>query len=311
MLAGSRTSKGLVFATLSFFALVAVFVFIQRSRRESSRNVIEHITDNSPFQQGVHPLGEIIKGKKVATIIETRPLDTLVPLILHFSAVLGPEWPIVVFTGPSPPPAFKSAAIKRLTKDGLIHIVPLTADVKFFSAFTVSDFLTNTWFWEQLAPADHVLLFQADSILCGNSDRSVNEFLEYDFIGAPVSMFYGVGFNGGLSLRNRNMMLSVIEQFNFTAEFEYWRDNPEDKSFEFHDVEDQWYYKKMAKLPPKEDGQPAAHLPSFDVAASFAVEAMWSEHPLGYHQVERWQSENLANVDKWCPEWKLTKEGSW
>ena len=175
----------------------------------------------------------------------------------------------------------------------------------------MSAFLTDPWLWEQLAPADHVLLFQSDSILCGNSERRVDDFLEYDFIGAPVSVYYGKGFNGGLSLRNRNMMLSVISLWNFTAEGEYKDEHPDDESFEFHGVEDQWYYKKMVKLPPKADGSPAAHLPSAEVAANFAVEAIWSERPLGYHQVKRWQSDNLTEVDKWCPEWKLIKEGSY
>ena len=311
MLADPRVAKVSAFAVLSFFALVAIFISSQRSRAESTRNIIEHITDNTATQQDVHPLGKIIKGNKVATIIDTRPLDTLVPLILHFSAVLGPEWPIVVFTGPSPPPAFNCAPFVRLIKAGLLQIVTLPENVKLFSAFTVSAFLTDPWLWEQLAPADHVLLFQADSIICGNSEKTVDEFLEYDFIGAPVSMYYGVGFNGGLSLRNRNMMLSVISLWNFTAEGEYKQEHPDDESFEFHDVEDQWYYKKMVKMPPKADGSPAAHLPNPEVAASFVVEAIWSDHPLGYHQVERWQSDNLAKVNRWCPEWKLIKEGSY
>lgn len=85
---------------LSSFALIAIFISSQRSRVEISRNVIE-ITDNASIQQDVQPLGRIIKGNKVATIIDNQPLDILVPLILHFSAVLGPEWPIIVFTGPS------------------------------------------------------------------------------------------------------------------------------------------------------------------------------------------------------------------
>lgn len=34
---------------------------------------------------------------KIATIIESRPLANLVPLILAFHAVLGPQWPIRIF----------------------------------------------------------------------------------------------------------------------------------------------------------------------------------------------------------------------
>ncbi|KAI9056175.1 hypothetical protein LZ554_001103 [Drepanopeziza brunnea f. sp. 'monogermtubi'] len=36
--------------------------------------------------------------KNVAAIIEDRPLANLAPLLLHFSSVLGPAWPSVLFT---------------------------------------------------------------------------------------------------------------------------------------------------------------------------------------------------------------------
>ncbi|TVY17931.1 hypothetical protein LARI1_G004465, partial [Lachnellula arida] len=43
---------------------------------------------------------------------------------------------------------------------------------------SVSDFLTTDWLWRDLAPAEHVLLFQTDSILCGASVRRVEDFFE-------------------------------------------------------------------------------------------------------------------------------------
>ena len=263
-------------------------------------------------QQDVCPLGNIIKGKKVATIIETRPLDSLVPLILHFSAVLGPDWPIVVFTEPPLPPSFKSAPFVRLINAGLICVIPLPEDVKFPNSVAVSTFLTSPWVWEQLAPADHVLLFQSDSIICGNSERHVDEFLKYDFVGAPVIPFWGEGFNGGLSLRNRNMMMSIIAEANFTAELEYNKTQlalDEKAPISVCPVEDQWYYKKMVQLPTRADGSLGAHLPSPEIAAGFVVQSMWNDRPLGYHQVSTWQTDNLEKIDKWCPEWRLISEG--
>jgi hypothetical protein len=314
MHADLRVGKVSVFAFISFLALIAIFFSSQRLRFETSRDV----TDNSlasqedSSQQDVYPLGKTIKGNKVAVIIETRPLDSLVPLILHFSAVLGPEWPIVFFTEPSLPPAFKSAPFVRLINAGLIHIVPLPDHIKFVNSVAVSSFLTNSWIWEQLAPADHVLLFQSDSIICGNSEHRVDDFIKYDFIGAPIVMAWGEGFNGGLSLRNRNMMLSIIAQSNFTAELEYnlkQQSLDENASADLVVVEDQWYYKKMIKLPTRGDGGPGARLPSAEIAATFVVQSMWTEHPLGYHQVTTWQGDNLTKIDKWCPEWRLITEG--
>lgn len=95
-------------------------------------------------------------------------------------------------------------------------------------------------------------------------------------------------------------MLSVIAGSNFAKELD---------GKDAIQVEDQWYYKKMKDLPPKLDGSPGAKLPSVEVGKEFVVEGMWHDSPLGYHQVERWQKDNISHVDKWCPEWRIVGEG--
>jgi len=53
--------------------------------------------------------------------------------------------------------------------------------------------MTVPEFWEGLAPAENILYFQRDSILCSNSVRSVEDFFEFDFVGAPVDPDGGWG----------------------------------------------------------------------------------------------------------------------
>ncbi|KAH8802509.1 hypothetical protein F5884DRAFT_473592 [Xylogone sp. PMI_703] len=288
---------------LAFVILVSLAILFHSSARLQRSNDVSELThQHAPLAEVSLSQKASIKGNKVATIIENRPLDNLIPLILHFSIVLGPEWPIVLFTDPSllQLPPFKSAAFARFVNSGHISIIALGEDVHFADSIAVSDFLTTPWVWEQLGPADHVLLFQADSILCSKSQRTADDFLMYDFVGAPLQGFWGEGFNGGLSLRNRNMMLDIIAASNFTAE----RQLPDAIV-----VEDQWFYKKMVELPKRQDGSPGARLPSIEVAAGFAVQSVWDESPLGYHQVTTWQKDNLTEITKWCPEWRLLKEG--
>jgi len=239
----------------------------------------------------------IITGN-VATIIDTRPLDHLMPLLLHFSSVLGPEWPIILFTAyeNSIPP---SAPFKRLIDEHRIAVKFLPPTVDFSKRLDVSRFLTEAWLWEQLAPAGHVLIFQSDSILCSGSALTVNDFLEYDFVGAPIDALYGEGYNGGLSLRNRSMVLDIITESNWNTEFES-AENKQEQGVEF---EDQWFYQKMKALEGQ--GKPAARLPSVDVAKTFSVETIWYDKPLGYHQVQRWQHDRMDEVERWCPEFKL------
>ncbi|KAL8907344.1 MAG: hypothetical protein Q9207_001462 [Kuettlingeria erythrocarpa] len=162
-----------------------------------------------------------IDPNKIATIIENRPLANLVPLILAFSAVLGPTWPIRILHSPQNTKLFTSSpSITRLIESNQ----------------------------ENLAPAKHILMFQTDSILCANSPRRVDDFLEHDFIGAPIKIATGHNYNGGLSIRNREKMLEVLQHFTRPANGQF---------------EDQWFAESLRALPPKPDGSPAANLPSW------------------------------------------------
>jgi hypothetical protein len=71
-------------------------------------------------------------------------------------------------------------------------------------------FLARPWIWEQLAPAKHVLVFQADSMICSNSLRNIESFFKWDLLGAWVRPQV---YNGGLSLRNRTMLLEVLAEW--------------------------------------------------------------------------------------------------
>jgi len=172
----------------------------------------------------------VSSSKKAAVIIETRRSGGIVPLILHFSAVLGPDWPVIIYTSAENFGSFSTShALARHQRSGRVVVRPLAEGVYFPSWDSVSDFLTTPWLWKDLAPAEHILIFQVDSILCANAVRSVEDFFEYDLIGAPIAANWGVGFNGGLSLRKRSTILRVLEEFS-------WAKKP------FPHPEDQWFF---------------------------------------------------------------------
>ncbi|KAI8915200.1 hypothetical protein DFJ77DRAFT_483388 [Powellomyces hirtus] len=224
----------------------------------------------------------------LAAIVENRSSRNLLPVILHFSAVLGPAWPIHVFKTPANTAQFESSApIKRLIHSGGIVLHDLPKDAVLDTHVRVSEFLTRPWLWKKLQPASHVLLFQSDSILCGNSEHKVEDFLKWDLIGAPIDRKYGEGYNGGLSLRHIPTVLKVIQTFDWS---------------ETKDYEDQWFYKNMKKLP-------GAKLPSAEEAVKFSVETIWGERPLGYHQAQRWNTHRMPEIAQWCPEIHLCEEG--
>lgn len=205
-------------------------------------------------------------------------------------------------------PAFR----RMLHEEARIKIFFLPDDFAGFTDHTsVSLFYTKPWFWEQFSSADRVLLFQADSILCANSGAHPDDFAEWDFIGAPISQQFGVGFNGGLSLRNPRMILDLLHELEGvdeganTFETRLRKAEAGEVTLEpWEKFEDQWFYTKLHE-------RGSARLPDEDVARKFAVETIWEERPMGYHQPFRWLTEGQKKtVLGWCPEASMLEGAS-
>ncbi|RFU27837.1 hypothetical protein B7463_g8493, partial [Scytalidium lignicola] len=241
---------------------------------------------------------------KVAVITDTQYSPRLVPLILHYHAVLGPDWPIVFYTSEetlekhfNPESANTSAIWNRAVQDGSIQIRPVPAEFNLTSRDGVNIYLSRPWLWEQLAPAQHVLVFQTDAILCGNSYRTMDDFLEWDFIGAPIHDKEHL-YNGGLSLRNRTMLLDILNDGG------NWEEETKSGKWTMGG-EDVWFSKRM--------DQRGAHLPSNSVGLTFACEYSWNFHgrmePLGFHKVHKNAADKLEEIADWCPEIALAAPG--
>jgi hypothetical protein len=203
---------------------------------DTGKHLKSHASDNT---QGTFN-GTITD--KVAIIIETRFRTNLIPLILHFDSVLGSTWPILVYTSAEAVGQFSaSSALARYLKDGIVQIRILPQTVLFKDSGSVNQFMTQKWLWESLSPSEHILLFQSDSMLCANAARSVDDYFEYDFIGAPIAAVRGKerGYNGGLSLRKRSSTMRVLEEWDWDEQTK----KEEDKS------EDLWYFNRS--VPPE------------------------------------------------------------
>ncbi|KAG9235272.1 hypothetical protein BJ875DRAFT_277292 [Amylocarpus encephaloides] len=211
-------------------------------------------------------------------IFESRYRSSIIPLILHFGSVLGYSWPIVIYTSAESKFQFStSSALGRYLKRGSV---------------------------QDVAPAEHILIFQSDSMLCANAARSVEDYFEYDFVGAPIGLEKPKGYSGGLSLRKRSSALRVIEDWD-------WQDskNKDDR------FEDQWFYNRFKELQEDEarqgidpEAEGAINLPTAEVARTFSVENIDYPSPLGVHQVHRWPKDKMAPLEEWCPEYKLCNE---
>ncbi|CZT47743.1 uncharacterized protein RSE6_08342 [Rhynchosporium secalis] len=256
-------------------------------------------TESSDLPSGGNQPGvtaNVTTSRKSAVIIETRRSASIIPLVLHFSAVLGPEWPVIIYTTQENFGSFMtSQALLRHVKSGRVVIRALAEGLYFPNWDSVSAFLTTPWLWNDLAPADNVLIFQSDSVLCSNSVRSVEDFFVYDLVGAPIIPQLGIGYNGGLSLRNRNTTLRVLDTYD-------WNGGPED----------QWFFARMTDLRGEDEENGITDgilLPTMETARTFAVETIDYPTPLGLHQPTRFlqDKDHAIPLDDWCPEYRLAR----
>lgn len=262
-------------------------------------------------------------SKTVATITDTQFTPVTIPLIMHFHAVLGPSWPIVFFTtqqvidehltskdnnNSNDPTSTNdtntkrdnnhsdlSGSWRRAVREGSIEIRTLPDHFDMKSRKGVNLYLSDKWLWEQLAPAQHVLLFQTDAIVCANSGYVLEDFLQYDFIGAFMSTNAEMLYNGGLSLRNRSMLLDILNSENNGVEV-----------IQDGEGEDGYFSRKV--------GERGGNLPAREVAGTFALQYRRNfdkkARPLGYHKIHKNVPDYMPDIAKWCPEIALTKRGT-
>jgi len=122
--------------------------------------------------------------------------------------------------------------------------------------------LTSLSFWESM-PYDKVLIFQHDS---GLLREGIEEFLEWDYVGAPWR-FQQHGGNGGLSLRSKEAMIKVIKAHP-------WRGMLLDGN------EDLYFCNRMKEM--------GLNMAPREVCSKFSVETIFTLGSLGYHAMDKY-----------------------
>ena len=101
------------------------------------------------------------------------------------------------------------------------------------------------------------LIFQTDSIILPKNKLLINDFLQYDYVGAPWVSNNKVG-NGGLSLRRKSKMLEIIQNKGYIP-------GHEDAYFVLnHNVK--------------------CNIPDYTIAKYFSIETMYNDTAFGIHK---------------------------
>ncbi len=316
----------------AFWTYVVVHIcyrlFINRSsERVDVRNLKVVYTSNSAQKT------KLKEHNVAAVIVEHRPLPELGFVIEHFAKRLPPEVKIHVFHGDNEKFLKSSQSISNAIKssdEGRI----LFTNTGFGSTTRkeYNQYLKSKKFWNvHVKDYDYVLIFQADTLLCQSKVElvgSLDTFFDYDYIGAPwdehvwnpkgkalnrppgfpcaclqdrsLPRTYTTVGNGGLSWRNREAMLQVLESFSNRSPYN----------------EDLFFSCGVQALPN-------LRLANESFAATFAIESMATDTtvpPFGIHKtwyyvdrtaldslvcpslpefLGRWRKEEYASSREW------------
>lgn len=122
--------------------------------------------------------------------------------------------------------------------------------------------LTDAHFWHEFINYDRVLIFQHDS---GLLRGGIDVFYQYDYIGAPWQ-FQNHGGNGGLSLRNPQVMQDLLTRYPYRLT----------RANEDVYISNVMFHRKIGNLAPR------------SACSRFSIETIFELGTLGYHAVEKY-----------------------
>ena len=149
---------------------------------------------------------EFRQGNELETVfIEFRKFPHIEFIIRNTILKLDNKWSHTIICGNT-----NYKLIKKICKKISPNIKILKTDFDNLKPSEYSKFLASNDFWDLLC-GEKILIYQEDSFIFKDN---INDFLEFDFIGAPFPKTENdtpnsVG-NGGLSLRSKSIMKEVI-----------------------------------------------------------------------------------------------------
>jgi len=149
-------------------------------------------------------------------IIEPRQPKALSFVLNNFLENLSNDWVVLIMHG-NKNINFLNNIIKNDLEKYQDRIILENLNIDNLTIYDYNQLLYSNDFYNKI-PTETFLVFQTDTIICKNSKDLINEFLSYDYVGAPwknpINGEY-VG-NGGLSLRKKSKMLNKINKCTHT-----------------------------------------------------------------------------------------------
>lgn len=206
----------------------------------------------------------LIKNIIIPPIVETSDYETVfiefrwlphMEYLIRNTIIKLPTWKHTIVCGNKNIYQIRQMCKTISNKINIIHL-----NINTFSVMKYSSLLLTTNFWKRLS-GKKILLYQEDTFLFHGN---IKPFLKYDFIGAPWPKDFKLEVgNGGFSLRTRDKMIEIIENYKITEELQ----KNEDVFFCTHMLNS-----RCGLIAPK------------NIAQYFAEEFVISNNPLGGHK---------------------------
>jgi hypothetical protein len=203
--------------------------------------------------------------KYTAVIIEPRKHKAFEFVLKNFVDNLSDDWGFVVFHG-----RLNGEFIRNILSNyahRVCKIIELETDN--LDSNTYSKLCKSSFFYKCI-DTEIILIFQTDTIILKENRLQINDFLKYDYVGAP--WINGVVGNGGLSLRRKSKMIDICEKVP--------------NNFINHCNEDLYFsYQNIIPL----------NKPTFKDAQTFSVETVFHEKSFGIHAP--WKHLNVYEIE--------------
>jgi len=222
--------------------------------------------------------------KYTAIIVEPRKHKALDYVLTNFYNNLSEDWQIIIFHGKNNIKFIQNI----ITKFDKSRIKLINLNVNNLSLNEYCHLFYNKWLYDNIQ-TETFLVFQTDTLICPQYKHLINDFLKYDYVGAPwdekiihdIKTLYGgkdLIFNCGLSIKKKSKMLDILNKHSFYHK-QGWLIN-EDIYFSIH----------------------TTNKPSLEEAKNFSIEMLYNDKAFGIHKAY-----NYVKLD-WFPEMKILEE---
>jgi hypothetical protein len=227
------------------------------------------------------------KERYTAIIVEPRKHRALHFVLRNFFENLGDNWDFVILHG-TDNKDYLNNIMKKLTKYKS-RATLINLNKKNLTYHEYNGLFYDRSFYDYI-PTETFLVFQTDSMILKENKHKINDFLEYDYVGAPITCFtrfhdckenttinnlpFEVG-NGGLSLRKKSKMIELLQYITFAISnnkddiIQFGKYIPEDRFFSGEITFD---YVDIYK-------------PEIQEASNFSVQELYNDSPFGIHKI--------------------------